>query len=400
MRKSVVTTSDVRSSNMLKVYLTLRDRGSMTKRALAQETSLTFASVSSICNQLLEQGLISDKEKSISTGGRNAAIYSFSPNYAYFLVVDLHHTEFLTIGLVNLSKEVVKNYRVDFPKERTLETLLRTINEGYAHLKEGVQGKIVCLLVCVSAVYNQQNKMILQSSNPILERVNLSMHLREHFPSIPILIENDANLVAYSQHDPFNSRNKHLLFVFFTQGVGLGIIIDGKLYRGANGFAGELGHLQITGVDTVCDKCGQIGCLRTVAPLASIAKDLGDAPLLRSLGSQAYCEYLLTEAQDNKEVQERIHLAAEKIGVLLAELCDIMNPNQIILGGNNWKLFPVMSQTIKETCRGVSNLAREVDVQISFLNHSCNELIFQGASEKGFRHIIETGIPFDLFLPI
>ena len=400
MRKSVVTTSDVRSANMLKVYLTLRDHGPLTKRALAQDTDLTFASVSSICNQLLELELITNEEKSISTGGRNAAMYSFSPNYAYFLVVDLHHTEFLTIGLVNFSKEVVKNYKINFPCESTLEDLLRIINEGYANLKQGMQGKIACMLVCVSAVYNQQTKMILQSSNPILERVNLAMHLREHFPSIPILIENDANLVAYSQHDLFNSRNKDLLFVFFTQGIGLGIIIDGKLYRGANGFAGELGHLQVSGVDTVCDKCGQVGCLRTVAPLASIARDLGDIEMLRTLGSQAYCEHLIEQSAENKLVQKRIHLAAEKIGVLLAELFAIMNPNQIILGGNNWKLFPMMSQTIKESCRGVSNLAREVDIQISFLHHSCNELIFQGASEKGFRHIIETGIPFEHFFTI
>ncbi|MGB4406580.1 MAG: ROK family protein [Sphaerochaeta sp.] len=400
MSKSVVTTSDVRSANMLKVYLALRDRGSLTKRALAQETDLTFASVSSICNQLLTLELITLEEKSISTGGRKAAMFSFSSNYAYFLVVDLHHTEFLTIGLVNLSKEVVRSYRVDFPKESTLEDLLVIIDEGYVQLKQGMHGRVLCLLVCVSAVYNQQTKMILQSSNPILERVNLAMHLREHFPSIPILIENDANLVAYSQNEPCNSNNNHLLFVFFTQGIGLGIIIDGKLYRGANGFAGELGHLQVSGVDTVCDKCGQVGCLRTVAPLASIARDLGEIALLRSLGSQAYCEHLIEQSSVDKVVLERIHLTAEKIGVLLAELFDILNPNQIILGGNNWKLFPMMSQTIKESCRGVSNLAREVDVQISFLHHSCNELIFQGASEKGFRYIIETDTPFENFLTL
>ncbi len=400
MRKSVGTTSDVRSANMLKVYLALRDRGPLTKRELAHDTNLTFASVSSICNQLLALNLITGEENSISTGGRKAAMFSFSPNYAYFLVVDLHHTEFLTIGLVNLAKEVIQNYRVDFCKENTLEDLLRMINEGYERLRQGLVGNVVCLLVCVSAVYNQQNKMILQSSNPTLERVNLAMHLREHFPSIPILIENDANLVAYSQHDPFNSSNKHLLFVFFTQGVGLGIIIDGKLYRGANGFAGELGHLQVTGVDTVCDKCGQVGCLRTVAPLASIARDLGDTALLRSLGSQAYCEHLIEQSSVDEVVRRRIHLAAEKIGVLLAELFDIMNPNQIILGGNNWKLFPMMSPIIKESCRGVSNLAREVDIQISFLHHSCNELILQGASEKGFRHIIDSDNPFEHFLTL
>ncbi|HAF85809.1 MAG TPA: hypothetical protein DCG32_05470, partial [Sphaerochaeta sp.] len=61
-RKSVVTTRDVRSANMLKVYLALRDRGSLTKRALAQETDLTFASVSSICNQLLTLELITLEE--------------------------------------------------------------------------------------------------------------------------------------------------------------------------------------------------------------------------------------------------------------------------------------------------------------------------------------------------
>jgi len=92
--------------------------------------------------------------------------------------------------------------------------------------------------------------------------------------------------------------------------------------------------------------------------------------------------------------------SAQKIGEVLAELFDIMNPSKIMLGGNNWKLYPFMAQTIRQTCRGLSNLAREVDLQIQFIQEPINSLMFKGAGEKAFRYFLETHIPEGKLFPI
>ncbi|MBJ2356369.1 ROK family protein [Sphaerochaeta sp. S2] len=388
---ALVTTTDVRLANLLKVYSALRVGSPMTKRQLAKEVELTFASVSSICNQLVDQGLARYEEESIFTGGRKAIAVEFVPEYAYALVLDMHHTEYIAMALVDLANTIVKTKRMSLPDSLTIEGLMDSIRSCSQSLLAECEGHLYCLSVGVSAVYNEQSKILLQASNPLLERVNLAMHLQSVFPNLPVLIENDANLAAFSQLDPFKPGHKNQLFVFFTQGIGLGIIIDGELYRGSHGFAGELGHLKLTGVDRKCSKCGNNGCMRTVVPLAAIARDLGEYEQLRQMGSLAYCDTLLSRLKDH-EISERIEYTAQKIGEVLAEMFDVLNPDQIILGGNNWKLYPVMSKTIRQTCRQLSNLAREVDIQIQFVSEPINDLIFKGAGEKAFRFFTASGI--------
>jgi predicted NBD/HSP70 family sugar kinase len=390
---TVVTTTDVRLANLLKVYASLRAKSPMTKRQLAQVVELTFASVSSICNQLVDLGLVRYVDESIFTGGRKAMAVSFASEFAYSLVLDMHHTDYIAMALVDLSNSIVKSRKAVVPEELTLESLMDCIRQCYLALVADCTGKLYCVSVGVSAVYNEQSQILLQASNPLLERVNLAMHLHTVFPDLPILIENDANLAAFSQLDPLKPGKRDQLFVFFTQGIGLGLIIDGQLYRGSHGFAGELGHLKLTGVDRTCSKCGNVGCMRTVVPLTSIARDLGEIDILRRSGSLAYCDHLLMRANQEPEVVQRIDYTAQKIGEVLAELFDILNPEQIILGGNNWKLYPLMGNTIRQTCRRLSNLAREVDIQIQFVSEPINDLIFKGAGEKAFRYFIESCVP-------
>lgn len=391
--KTVATTTDVRLSNLLKVYTSLRANSPKIKRQLADEVELTFASVSSICNQLVDAGLVRYVDKSIATGGRKAMAVEFVSDYAYSLVLDMHHTEYIAMALVDLSNTVLRYQTCKLDDKACLEGLMATIRSCYESLIKDFSGKLYCLSVGVSAVYNERTGILLQASNPLLERVNLTMHLRSVFPELPILIENDANLAAFSQQNFLKDNDSNELFVFFTQGIGLGVIIQGKLYCGSNGFAGELGHLKLNGVDRKCNKCGNVGCMRTVVPLAAIARDLDEYDLLRQIGSLAYSEHLLERVEKEEQVAQRVLYSAEKIGEVLAELFDIMNPSKIMLGGNNWKLFPFMAQTIRQTCRGLSNLAREVDLQIQFVQEPINSLIFRGAGEKAFRYFLETNIP-------
>ena len=387
------TTTDVRVANTINVYSTLRSHGALTRRQLTSIVDLTFASVSSICNDLLKEGMIHQDDRTFATGGRNAQRLSFVSDFAYAVVLDMHHTEYVMMALADLSNTVVKTVRRSIAEVRTLEDLLDVIKECYDELVHNFDNKIYCISVGVSAVYRHEHEILLQSSNPLLERVNLAMHLRQIFPHLPILIENDANLAAYGQLPMIpNSTNNHL-FLLFTQGIGLGLIVDGKLYQGSHGFAGELGHLKVTGVELVCSKCGNVGCMLTVVPLTTIARDLNESNLLKEVGSLAYSDHLLERAKTEPVVRERILFSAEKIGEILAELFDIINPQRILLGGNNWKLYPMMSQVVRQTCRTLSNLAREVDLEIQFVEEPINSLICRGAAEYAFYYFTRTSIP-------
>lgn len=390
---------DLRQANLERIYSILRAKSPMTMRQLAQEVKLTFASVSTICTQLIDQQLIRVVDSSVATGGRKARSLEYVSNYAYTLMIDMHHTEYISMAFVTLSSTVVKRVFCTLDDGIGLEGLKRIVERCYLELKEDFEGKLFSVIVGVSAVYDEKAEILMQSSNPVLERVNLKAHLSPFFKDFPILIENDANLAAYSQLNPSVAKRENQLFLFFTQGIGLGLIIDGQLYRGARGFAGELGHLKLSGVERLCNKCGNVGCMRTVVPLAAIARDLDEYPMLRSIGSARYCDHLLARAETEVLVHERILFTAQKIGEILAELFDILNPARIFLGGNNWKLYGLMSQEICQTTRGLSNLAREVDLQIQFVEEPINDLLAKGVGEMAFRYFVASHLPVPISCP-
>jgi predicted NBD/HSP70 family sugar kinase len=391
---NVSTNIDVKAANTVKIYSALRGSGGMTKSELAHEIRLSFASVSNICTELEKVGLISVKENSRSTGGRRAAKVSFCPDYAYTLAVDMHHTRHIYLGLLNLQKELRKSVRFEVSEHDTLEMILSHMKESYQELCNGEELNLLGVSVGVSAVHDPNTGILLQSSNPVFERVQLNRYLEDIFPGKMILVDNDANLAGLSQRKRSEVAGKNLLFMFFTQGIGLGIMLNGILYRGSNGFAGELGHLKVSGVDTLC-KCGGTGCLRTIATLESIAQDLGEVEIIQGMESSLSYAALLSDryVSGEKAVVDRLDFTALKLGEVMADLFDLFNPEEIVLGGNMSQLFSHIIHIIKRQCRTLSNLATEVDVQIRYIDKPTYELVLTGGSEKMFQHWLTTSFP-------
>ncbi len=338
-----------------------------------------------------EAGLLRASDTLESTGGRKAACITFVPDYAYCVAVDLHHTQHGYVALVDLLGKTYRRERFEILSTDTLETLLGRVRSAFHHITglETTPLRLLGVCVGISAVMSEKNGLVLQSSNALFERIQLGRYLEEVFPGLPIIVDNDANLACLSQ--TIDSADLNRLFVFFTQGIGLGITINGQLYRGADGFAGEFGHIKVTGNDRQC-KCGHPGCLRTVATLESIAADLGETEILdRMETSLDYALHISQRYEAGEEkVVARLDYAAEKIGEALAALSDLFNPQEIVLGGNMGVVFPFIRQQIWQSSRSYSKLARSVDTSIRTISVPAHELVIKGASERVFRYWLET----------
>lgn len=394
---NISTNIDVKSRNAVKIYSELRKSSCLSKSQLAQKVNLSFASVSNMCSWLDEAGFVKVEENAHSTGGRKAAKISFCSEYAYTLSIDIHHTQHIYMGLIDLQNELKRYVRFEVDEDDTFEQIMENLEKGYHELVKAENIRLLGVCAGISAVLDPHTGILLQSSNPVFERVQLQRYLSELFPGKPVLVDNDANLAGLSHLSDMNrydSKGKNLLFIFFTQGIGLGIMIDGHLYRGSNGFAGELGHLKVSGITKKC-KCGGIGCLRTIATLESIAQDLGESDLLRSTKSSVdYAEQLSKRyLSHEKAVVERIDLMAVKVGEVMADLFDLFNPQEIVLGGNISKLAPHIYQTIKQQCRSLSNLATEVDLLVRIIDRPTYDLVLTGGGERMFQNWLEKSFP-------
>ena len=160
--------------------------------------------------------------------------------------------------------------------------------------------------------------------------------------ALPAVMENDANAACYGEFRFGAGRGlQHIVYVTLGTGIGGGIIIDGKLYQGASGAAGEVGHIPIDENGPRCN-CGARGCLEAMASGPAIAREAaaaiaaGRAPILARLaGERTPVPELVLEAanQGDAAALEVIEQAGERLGIGLAGLLNVFNPQALILGG-------------------------------------------------------------------
>lgn len=387
---AITNNADVRIQNASAVYCCVRNAKRITKSQLVPATGLSFASVSNLCNLLIDKKLLSSDSNFKNTGGRKAAMVNFNSDFGYCLVVDFHHTEHFSIGILNFSCEILQRVDIPIKPNQTLENLMDNLFSAYKDMSITLTSRVLGVVVAVSAVCAIDASILIQSSNPIFEGVNIKHVFESSFPNIPIIVDNDANIASLSQINSVESKNKDYLFVLLTQGVGMGIVIDGTVYRGFNGYAGELGHFKVQGVDKKC-KCGQVGCLRLVATLESIAIDLNETNLLHeSLDAVQYAKLLAKRYQDGEEaVIKRIDLAARKLGEVFSQLFDIFNPSVIYAGGNSWPLFPYFRRIVAQKCRECSKLAAYYELKVCFIDQSSTNLILLGGGRRFFYYWLD-----------
>jgi len=378
--------NNLKDHNVKLIYNLLRQKGDMTKSELARAAHLSFVSVSKICTSLEEANLVDVSVKGARTGGRKADVISFKSDALWSIVVDIKRTDHMDMALVDLNNDIQKKIGYDITNIMSLEDILEMIREGIGLLDEGGSLGIIGVSIGISAVFDSNTGVILQSSNSVFERVNLLRYLEDMLPGYNYIVENDANMASLSQ-DRLRSGIQNQLFLLFTQGIGLGIIINGELYRGANGFAGELGHIKVSGGSKICSICGGQGCFRTVATLKSIAEDLNELDILNGTDTSEYAENLRSRYRDGEtSVVERLNFTAEKIGEVLSVLFGLFNPEEIVLSGNLTTILTDIIGKVRNNCRSLSNLAGEVDLQIRVMSDSPKDLVIRGGGERAYRN--------------
>jgi predicted NBD/HSP70 family sugar kinase len=145
----------------------------------------------------------------------------------------------------------------------------------------------------------------------------------------PVVVENEVNLMAISEHHRFWRHVSHLFFVKAGTGVGSGIIADGRIYRGARGAAGEIAHIQIDSVDGPLCRCGKLGCLESRASGWALARDL------RKLGipAESARDIVALVKANRPEAIQCVREAGRILGKVIADVGCVLNPSAIIVGG-------------------------------------------------------------------
>jgi predicted NBD/HSP70 family sugar kinase len=154
--------------------------------------------------------------------------------------------------------------------------------------------------------------------------------LQERVGGVPVLVDNDVNIMALGEHATELRDVDHLLFVKVATGIGAGLVSDGAIRRGAQGAAGDLGHVAVPGGADVLCSCGNTGCLEALASGSAVARALTAA----GVPAQSSADVVALVRAGNVEASTAVREAGRSLGAVLATCVNLLNPSDIVIGGS------------------------------------------------------------------
>ena len=324
---------------------------------LAKRLGLSIPTVSKLVDELTDTGLIKEGGKTETGSGRHPNTYGLNPDSCYFVGVDIKNGS-LSLGLMDFGGKVIeKQLDIDFESCNSVDNLsqLCDIINRFINSRSVDRSAILAVNVNISGRVNPM--MGYSYSRYNFEEMPLSEVLSEKL-GLRVCIENDTRAMTYGEYIYGDcSKIDNLIFLNLSWGIGLGIIIDGKIYYGKSGFAGEIGHMVTYDNEIICH-CGKKGCLETEASGRALVRKLIERleAGANSLIADRYRENKtitlddIFEAIDSEDLLciELVEDMGRELGRWLAGIINIFNPEKVILGGalsavGDYILQPVMT---------------------------------------------------------
>ncbi len=328
-----------REANSEQVLRTILREGPLARIALAQHTGLTTAAISNITRELIEHSLLREVGTSRSNRvGANAILLDL-PEDAPIIGAVHQGVSALRIALCTLRGRVIAQRVIATPNRYSPEwavmTIVRTLGEllrtrGYADEALVGIGVGVVGLVDIKRGFVKRAPSLGWEDVPLCDLLSEQLHL-------PIAIENNVRAMAFGEALLGKGRAwSDFAFVYVGTGIGAGLIIDGRLYRGVHGGAGEIGHITVDPAGKMC-ACGNRGCLETIAAEPAIIRNArAQGIVLDTLeGRPKEVVHALVSLVRTREKAacEVVKNCGESLGIALAILVDIFNPSRIVLHG-------------------------------------------------------------------
>jgi predicted NBD/HSP70 family sugar kinase len=335
-----------------RVLSLIRDGEAVTRADLARRTGLARSTVAQRVEALLAHQLVYEAGGSASTGGRPPTVLAFNRSAGVILVADLGATH-SRLAVSDLAGTPLAERAYDTDVAREPEIVLSWVHERFTHLlsvvgrsAEDVRGIGVGVPAPVAF---SRGEPVAPPMMPGWDGFSIPAWFSRHYDA-PVLVDNDVNIMALGEHWTHWRHCDHLLFVKIGTGIGCGIVTDKRIHRGAQGAAGDIGHVRLGGhTDVVC-RCGNTGCLEAVAGGRALARGLSEAGIPAETSRDVVRLVRAGEPLAIAAVRD----AGRYLGEVLAECINFFNPGAIVLGGDLAEAHQQLLAGVREVSFGRS----------------------------------------------
>ena len=352
---------------------------------ISREIGTSILTITKLVGELIDEGLIEEVGKLGTTGGRRPSIYGLNPSAGFIVGVEIrwHH---ISMAITNFKGEIV-DFQEDIPY--TLESTEESFRAFCTFLKQIVdktgidRTKVLAYGFNLSGRVNNETGFSL--SYFISEHRPISLVFKEELGTC-VFVENDSRAMTYGEYIcGIADEEKNMLFLNVTWGLGMGMIIDGKLSYGKSGFSGEIGHFPMLDNEKIC-QCGKIGCLETGAS-GSAAHRLvmeklaeGRASILSDTLKKNGCitldDIILALNEEDVLAIEVIEEIGRTLGRAIAGLINLFNPELVVIGGKvsaakDYLMLPLKSAVQKHSLNMIN---RDTTIKFSKLGKKCGPI--------------------------
>lgn len=316
------------------LFQVLRDGKARTRAELALTSGLARSTVASRIETLMRSGLVGPAGDAASSGGRPPSRFAFIPSARVVVAVDVGATHVIA-AVTDLNGRVLAECRweqkVSDGPEVVLAEVTARIKELLAVVQRNAEELAGIGIGLPGPVEHATGTPVRPPIMPGWDGFNVVRYVCESMAlSLPVLVDNDVNIMALGERAAHWPEHKDLLFIKVATGIGSGIISSGQLQRGANGTAGDLGHVRVPRGDSVLCMCGNYGCLEALASGPAIARFLKE----QGQDFEGGHDVLLAAANGNQLAIQALRQAGRDIGDVLASAVNLLNPSMIVVGGS------------------------------------------------------------------
>ncbi len=360
----VQTSRFLKNRNVLAVLNALNKAKKLSRAQLARQTNLTPATISSIVSKLEKAQIVHLIGPSESPRGRRPVMLQFNPDAFYLAGLDFGLTKAIAV-IIDLHGNVLQRERIPLsrntPRESVVQALIDLLERNLS-ANPKIRNKIRGIGISYPGLVDTESGMGLVAPNwPELNDLPLVKILQEKL-NMSVCIENDGSCMTLGQaRFGVGLGSKNILGIILGRGIGAGIVINGEIYHGLNSTPGEFGHLTVIPNGPTCG-CGNQGCLEVVASGEAIASSAirliqsGRATTIQDKVDgklDKITAKIVAEAASEGDVlaNELLRQAANYIGIALADVINILNPELVIFSGGLSAAGEHFLDSIKETAR-------------------------------------------------
>lgn len=356
----------VKKENKALVFNIIRNQSPISRADTAQKSGLNKGTVSSLVSELLEDQLIYESGPGESSGGRRPVMLLFNQAAGYSIGVDLGVNYILGV-LTDLQGNIVIKKNEQYKNisfKDTLERVIKVISFLINAAPPSPYG-IVGIGIGAPGIVNNEGDVLL-APNLGWNNISLKKELEKTF-NTPVTVENEANAGAYGEKKFGVGQDiDNLIYVSAGIGIGTGIIINGELFRGINGYSGEFGHMTIDKNGIQC-RCGNKGCWELYASEQSILLKARKLNQENNGEIEINLENLLDLASKDEQAAVKIlEEIGHNIGLGIINIIHAFNPHQIIIGNRLAAARRWIEPQIQEVIERFTMPFHQTDLKVDF----------------------------------